>query len=314
MAMSSGTLQGCPTICGVAKYEWVRTALAIDRAGSITGGAEARNISQPAASQQLQSLEAALGEQIFERHRMGVRATATGARFLREVSGPFEQIAWLLDGLDAGAVQPANPPVVVGCSPEWFAGTFLPTVTPTVPLRARFGTDDELLDDLRAGRVDLAVTSRRPASRAVDVRAIGDRSYQLVVGNELKPARELTNLAELDGWIRSTPWVGYSEEMPLTRRFWQEVTGSLQPTNVALVAGDLRVVARAVENGLGASLLPANLCRGAIASGRLVSVPLLTPVGVQQTDFLSVSAAARQRPEVRALADLIWQCGERLEA
>lgn len=294
----------------MAKYEWVRTALAIDQTGSITAGAEARNISQPAASQQLAALEAALGQQLFARHRGGVSPTTFGARFLRQVSGPFEQIAWLLDGLDAGAVQPADPPIVIGCSPEWFERTFLPlmsqAVTSDLPtLQARFGSESELLDDLSGGSVDLAVTARRGGSSRVKVLPVGAKRYVLVASSVLAPEAVPVDIPALAQWIRRTPWVGFSEELPVTRRFWREVTGSTQPTELVLVAPDLRVVANAVERGLGASLLPSHVCDAALAEGRLQEVCPVADLVPNEPWFLSVQPQALDRRPVAAIVDLL---------
>lgn len=271
----------------MGKVEWVRTALAVEQAGSITAGALARNMSQPAASQHLASLEAALGEQLFVRHRGGVTSTVAGSRFFRQVSGPLEQIAWLLDGLDAGAVNRQDPPVVLGCTPEWFEGSFLPLLDGSVAVRVVFGSDAELLDELRAGRADLVVTSRRPTSMELNVEPIAAKRYVLVAVESLLPSRPPQSLDDLARWITLTPWVGFSEEMPVTRRFWKTVTGVVQPTRVCLVAPDLRVVASAVEQGLGASLLPSHVCQDGLDSGRIVEVRPVGDVVSSETLFVS---------------------------
>lgn len=286
------------------RTEWIRTALAIERAGSITGGARDREISQPAASQHLAGLEQALGLEIFERHRSGVRPTEAGARFLREVGGAFDQLEWLLDGLDAGRVRPPEPPVVIGCSPEWFERSLLPLLDGAIPVRARFGSDQELLDDLQTGRVDLAVTALRAAPSRARTMPLGSKRYVLVAAASLveEPPRSLDALA---AWVRATPWIGYSEELPVTRRFWQDLTGSLQPTTVRLVAPDLRVVAAAVERGLGASLLPSHVCGDAIADGRLIEVRPIADVVPPEPWFLSLRGNAQPHESRDALVELL---------
>lgn len=286
------------------RTNWIRTALAIERAGSITGGARDRGISQPAASQHLAGLEQALGIEIFQRHRSGVRTTEAGTRFLREVGGAFDQLEWLLDGLDAGRVERPEPPVVIGCSPEWFERSLLPLLDGAIPLRARFGTDQELLDDLQTGRVDLAVTALRAAPSRARTTPLGSKRYVLVAAVALvpEPPRSLEALAT---WVRATPWIGYSEELPVTRRFWQDLTGSLQPTTVRLVAPDLRIVAAAVERGLGASLLPSHVCDDAIADGRLVEVRSIADVVPPEPWFLSLRANAQPHPARDALVELL---------
>ncbi|MDA0351967.1 MAG: LysR family transcriptional regulator [Chloroflexi bacterium] len=284
--------------------EWIRTALAVERAGSITAGARDRGISQPAASQHLAGLERALGLEIFERHRSGVRTTEAGARFLREVGGAFDQLEWLLDGLDAGHLQRPEPALVIGCSPEWFERSLLPLLDGAIPLRARFGSDQELLDDLQNGRVDVAVTALRAAPSRARTTPLASKRYVLAAAAALVPEPPRT-LEELANWVRATPWVGYSEELPVTRRFWQDLTGSLQPTSVCLVAPDLRIVAAAVERGLGASLLPSHVCDDAIADGRIVEVRSIADVVPPEPWFLSVRPGGQPHPARTALVKLL---------
>ncbi|MGB8943558.1 MAG: LysR family transcriptional regulator, partial [Streptomyces sp.] len=56
----------------------LKTIRAIADAGSLTKAATALGLAQPALSAQLKRIERALGGELFERGRHGVRATALG--------------------------------------------------------------------------------------------------------------------------------------------------------------------------------------------------------------------------------------------
>ncbi|MHB8293419.1 MAG: helix-turn-helix domain-containing protein [Acidimicrobiales bacterium] len=56
--------------------EWLRSFLAIYRAGSVTDAACDRGISQPAVSQHLAALERSVGSRLFARQPGGVEPTA----------------------------------------------------------------------------------------------------------------------------------------------------------------------------------------------------------------------------------------------
>ncbi len=68
------------------------------------------------------------------------------------------------------------------------------------------------------------------------------------------------------------PWVAFSAELPLTRRFWLSSLGRPFHADMRLVAPDLRVVAAAVASGLGISLLPSFACAEPLAAGSIVEV------------------------------------------
>jgi len=290
----------------MSKVEWVRTALAIDEAGSITAGAAERGMSQPAASQQLAALEHALGFELFERSRRGVVATDDGARFLREVSTPLEQIEWLLSGLERGNADMADLPLVISCAPEWFEHHAVRGLGSAPPVRARFGIGDaDAFEELRAGRLDLAVTQTHPsATVGLASHTMAPRRYVLVAAPSLVEGRfDLPDA--LSEWVAATPWVGFSEELPLTRRFWADLTGSVAPTQVRVVVPDLRAALAAVEAGIGASLLPSDVAEDAIASGRVVAVTTLSDEHAPSPWVVSSRTSNPRAEDVDTLVDAL---------
>ncbi len=294
----------------MSKVEWVRTAIAVESAGSVTAGAAERGLSQPAASQQLAHLERALGFELFERSRRGVAATDDGARFLREVATPLEQIEWLLSGLERGAAEMPDLPLVLSCAPEWFEHHAVRALDSAPPVRARFGLDDgEAFEQLRAGRVDVAITHTYPGASAGTVsHALAARRYVLVAAPSL--ADDAAASAEALGeWVRSTPWVGFSEELPLTRRVWAELTGSVAPTEVRVVVPDIRAALAAVEAGMGASLIPDDVSADALRHGRVVA---MATAGIEHSPppwVLTIRASNPRAAEVRQLVEGLLAAG-----
>ncbi len=290
----------------MSKFEWVRTALAIAHAGSITAGAAIRNISQPAASQQVGSLERSLGIKVFERKRTGVTLTADGARFLHQIATPIDQIEWLLEGLDVGQAELPALPLVIGCHAEWFDRSFMPRLDDSLPIRTFFADDKTILDALLSGNVDIAVTLLAPPASYIHSASLGPRKYVLVASPQLCPLEPIVNDEALSKWIRATPWVGFSEELPATRQFWFAVTGSSNPTMLQLTAPDIRVVATAVEQGVGASLLPYDFCQEALNNNRLVEVAPWYVLPTPPSWILSASKTTKRHKEKdRLMASII---------
>jgi hypothetical protein len=76
----------------------------------------------------------------------------------------------------------------------------------------------------------------------------GDRKrFVLVAAPSLAPAGELGSLHELGSWLSHRPWVGYSLELPITRRFWLTHLGRPFSSGLRLVAPDLRAEQRLLD-------------------------------------------------------------------
>jgi len=285
----------------MARPDWLRTFVAIYRAGSVTEGARARHLSQPAASQQLTALERSVGEPVFVRSASGVVPTPRGRELYAAIADPLDRIEGVLAGLDAGSV-PLPPRVRVGATAECFAGVLLPRLAVAgVAVDAVFGPDAELIDQLATGELDVAVTSTAPPKRLTGALPIAEKEFKLVSAPALAPPRRIRDLDRLGDWLTGRPWVSYSVELPLTRRFWLDSLGRPFGGDLRLVAPDLRVVGAAVEAGMGMSLLPGFACDAALGSGRLVE---LFPVGgliAREPWFLSARPGGTARPDVRAV-------------
>jgi len=93
----------------MARPEWLRTFVAVYRAGSITEAAHLRALSQPAASQQLAGLERAIGTPLFARSPAGVVPTARGRALYAEVAAALDQLEAVLSVLEVVPLeQPAD--------------------------------------------------------------------------------------------------------------------------------------------------------------------------------------------------------------
>ena len=260
----------------MATAEWLRTFVAIYRTGSVTEGAALRSLSQPAASQQLKSLERSVGTPLFARVANGVDATRSGRELYTAVADALDRLEPVLAGLDGGVDQ-GTPALRFGSSPEFFTYGVVPHLAGDGPqLLVRFGSDAELISSLHHGELDVIVTTSDSSRRGLAPSPLGTTRFVLVSapGHLVGPTP-----ADLDGLgtvLAGTDWVAYSAELPRTRRFWQSSLGRPFSGTLRLVAPDLRAVARAVAQGLGVSLLPEYACAAGLAEGDLVEV---YPVG-----------------------------------
>jgi DNA-binding transcriptional LysR family regulator len=257
----------------MAASEWLRTFVAIYRAGSVTAGAALRGLSQPAASQHLGGLERNAGVPLFIRTAAGVEPTRRGRELYAQVAEQLDHLEPLLVGLDGGPVATPPPSIRFGSSAEYFSFEVVPRFRPSGPaIVASFADDDNLIELLERGELDIAVTSTTPGRRAVAATPIDTREFVLVGAPKMMRTPPVTSRKQLASWLVGMPWVAYSAELPMTRRFWLSALGRPFGGDLRLVAPDLRAVVKAVECGHGVSLLPTFVCSEELAEGRIVEL------------------------------------------
>lgn len=302
----------------MARPEWLRTFVAVYRCGSITEAARLRALSQPAASQQLAGLERAIRAPLFARGPAGVVPTERGRALYVEVAAALDQLEAVLSGLDAGRVPDRDIPIRVGCSAEYFSASVVPRLRELdVSVVARFGPDAELLELLELGEVDVAVTSRVPARRSISAVSAGAKQFILVGPSATvrrHPAR-FPSLRALGSWLCERPWIAFSQELPITRRFWQQHLDRPFPSaNLHLVAPDLRAVAAAVAEGIGYSLLPSFVCAALMAAGQVEELHPVAGLVPPEPWFVCFREGELARPTLARLVTALQAPTEQIRA
>jgi LysR family transcriptional regulator of gallate degradation len=137
--------------------------LAIARHGSYTQAAAALGVSQPALSNSIAALEKTLGVRVLERTRYGATLTEFGrllaghAEALQSaLSRASGDVALKKDGMEGSLAIGVSPVACVDIVPD--AVALLKTATPNVAVRIHEMPDDQLLEQLRTGEIDLMVS------------------------------------------------------------------------------------------------------------------------------------------------------------
>ncbi|MFC8716036.1 LysR family transcriptional regulator [Kitasatospora sp. NPDC057198] len=254
----------------------LRTFLAVYRLGSFTAAARRLGLSQSTVTAQVRALERRHGRELFERQARGAAALPAADELAARVAEPLDRLA------DAAEHRPAAEPVHLAGPAELLGTLVLPALAPLVAsgvrLRVATGLTDPLLDELRSGRHDLVIATRRPTGRALTAVPLADEEFVLVAApgwpspaGQAPPAAP----ADLAEAIPRLPLVSYAEDLPIVRRYWRHVFGRRLHGRPAVTVPDLRAVRAAVAAGAGWSVLPTYLCREELATGALV--PLLLP-------------------------------------
>ena len=251
--------------------EWFSSFAAIYRAGSVSAAARQRLVTQSALSQQLSGLEALIGFPLFERTSKGMIPTPRGKALYNEI---FEAVD-CLDRVAHGLLRAQSPnrSVRFGTSPEYFHGFALEQLGNLgIDLTVTLGKDGELLEGLITGGLDVIAVMRDPGSRTLESQILRDEPYALIGKKGSETPREGTSLTELATWLNTMPWVSYSEERPVTRKFWQQALGARFAAKPALVVPDILTVVAAVEMGIGLSIVPKYLCQKSMDEQRVQEI------------------------------------------
>ncbi len=189
----------------IANMEYYRVFCHVARAGSLTVAARQLHISQPAVSQSVRQLEAALGAKLFRRVSRGVRLTGEGELLYRYVAKGYEQIELgekkleQMLNLELGEIH-------IGASDMTLQFYLLPYLErfhekyPHIKVAVSNAPTPETLRNLRENKIDFGVVSTpfdgREGLRAVNVREIED---VFVAGRRFIPYKNrMLDLQELE--------------------------------------------------------------------------------------------------------------------
>lgn len=266
-----------------APLDALEVFVTVARAGSVTAGANEAGLTQSTVSSRLASLEKHLGYRLFERTSHGVRLTARGRDLLARVGPAIDAAVSAAAGLPTEAAHP----VLLGGPAEFLSAVVLPKLyadSDPVEVRVRFGLADDLLADLRAGGLDIVVSSIPARLPGIESHPVVYEEFVLVMAPGLVGA-----FGEDPGAV---PVLSYADDLPIIRRYWRSVFGR-PPSGLRLAATvpDLRVLAELATYGAGMTVLPAYLAAPYLADGRLVD-PVHPEVAPLNTLYL---ARRRQR-------------------
>jgi len=288
----------------------LRTFLAVHRSGSFTAAAHLLGLSQSTVTTQIRALETRLGRELFERRARGVVPLPYADELAAQVASPLDHLSGLTDDADTPAVEPvhlAGPAEFLGAVGM---GLIAPLIADGVQLRVTTGLTDDLLDELRAGRHDLVISTRRPTSRSLISEPFADEEFVLVAA----PAwAERLKGRTLPAALADVPLIAYDADLPIIRRYWRYVFNDHPATSTQLTTiPDLRGIRTAVIAGAGWTVLPKYLCRAELDNKALIllhepdEAPLNTAYLVRRPGGSANPHVATVRRHLLAAARAWW--------
>jgi LysR family transcriptional regulator, nitrogen assimilation regulatory protein len=241
-------------------------------AGSINRAAAAAGLAQPALSQQLAILERELNVKLLNRSTRGVTATPAGEALYARARVILRQMESLRSGLQAGP-QPVFGSVGVGVLHTHGLALGAPllerclTAYPQVRLCIVEAVGAALLNQLEDGLIDIAVAPVPVPHPKLESTPFMDEELLIVrAAGSGAPPGDTPGLASLR-WIFSA-----SQNMALSLLRGALARDGAEP-NVVAEVNSLHVLLRAVQAGLGATLLPRAAIEEPLSRGALAAWP-----------------------------------------
>ena len=163
----------------------MRAFATIARIGSFTRAAALLHTTQPALSARIRELEGALGVRLFDRSTRSVRLAQAGEdllpvveQVLRDLASVVERARDVTSGRTGRVIVAALPSVASALLPAAVAR--FRRRYPGITVGLRDALADRVLDALRSGEVDLAVTSIGAGASGFDITPLGSDRIVLV--------------------------------------------------------------------------------------------------------------------------------------
>lgn len=276
----------------LAPWDELRTALAVARAGTVSGAAQALGVHHATVIRHIDALEDRLGVKLFQRHAKGYMPTEAGqalANAADQADQAFESLSTRLQGLQGGI----SGDLIVTCIPE-----ISPLVLPVlVDLKS---AHPDLLPCLRTearvlqleyGEAHLAVRAgTRPSEPDNIVQPLGDLPTGLYAAQSYLDKHGLpAGRDDLQGHLFIGP---ETPRAPFDR--WLHAAGH----KLALRSDDGRVRQQAIAAGLGLGFAPTALatcdlvCVVPPQSEWAAQLWLVTHVDLHRTAKVQAAAAA----------------------
>ena len=270
----------------------LRLFRAVASDGTLTGAARGLNLSQSALSTQLRTLEASLGQDLFERRGRGLVLTEAGRIALDHAEAIFRTAEDLTATLrETGRARRALRVGALATLSRNFQMQFLRPLIgrADVEVVLRSGSQEELLRGLDGLALDVILTNVAPARDATSpwlVHRLDEQPVSLIgtptrVGAAGRPLRDL---------LASQPLIVPTRETALRAAFDALATRLQVTPTYAAEVDDMAMIRLLARADAGLAIIPPIVVQDELASGILVEASRLD--GIRET-FLAVTRERR---------------------
>jgi len=242
----------------MVNLELYRTFIAIYREGTISKAAISVDITQPAASQQLFSLEKSLKTKLFELTPRRMVPTNTGHELYTKISDSFDWIDQVSQNFITSDTKQTL--FTLGVPLEFYHDKLIDVIK-ALPFRLSivFATTIELAKRFEEAQIDAMVSTHKITMPSVTHEEIFTESFWLVAPKDLKVPKEYSR-----SWLIKQKWIAYDVKLSIIRKYFQTIYNIKPAISPSLISPNLHSILKGVEKGIGMSVLPDYICKRSI--------------------------------------------------
>lgn len=247
--------------------------------GSFSRAAQLNHVTQSAVSQQIRALENRYEQRLLSRSARQVTPTPAGERLFRgckEILARFSEVEQEIREQATEVSGACNVSCIytVGLHELHTIQKELLRTHPKVNVRLNYRRSDQVYDDVILGAADLGLVAYPQPRAGVDIVPFREDKLVLV----LQPGHPLAGKGKVAmSAVVGLPFIAFDREAPSRKgidKLFRDKSLELNPT---MEMDNVETIKRAVELGLGVSILPLPTVTQEVAAGTLVTKAFTEP-------------------------------------
>jgi DNA-binding transcriptional LysR family regulator len=243
--------------------------------GSFSRAAQLNHVTQSAVSQQIRALETRYEQKLLSRSARQVTPTPAGERLFRgckEILARFGEVEQEIREQSAEVQGSTSISTIysVGLHELQSIQKMLFKTHPKVNVRLNYRRSDQVYDDVILGAAEIGIVAYPQPRAGVDVLPFRDDKLAVVCA----PTHPLAGKAKISlSALAGVPFIAFDREAPTRKaidKLFRERNLELTPT---MEMDNVETIKRAVEMGLGVTVLPHATVEHEVARGLLVAKP-----------------------------------------
>lgn len=255
--------------------------------GSFSRAAQINHVTQSAVSQQIRALENRYEQKLLSRSARQVTPTPAGERLFRGCKEILARFSEVEQEIREQAAEVAGTTTVstiysVGLHELQSVQKLLLKTHPKVNMRLNYRRSDQVYDDIILGAAEIGLVAYPQPRAGVDILPFRDDKLAMICApNHPLASKAKVSLSAMAG----LPFIAFDREAPTRKAIDRLFKERNMDLNVVMEMDNVETIKRAVEMGLGVSVLPAATAHFEVAQGTLITKPFAEgtftrPIGI----------------------------------